>query len=159
MMPALRVHDLDGPCRYDFLVDASEGRDCDLFRLVFQEKLVFQVVLIKAIGIGIAPKVLTVGGDVIALANDSVWVLRSGSAGFVQHYHQFPVIDYSLTDDGLLVFDHIGCIMLALDTYEEKWRYHKSVLEDYEVDEDIVSLTFDDGVEVRLEVANGRIAT
>lgn len=158
-MSEITVYQVEAEAPHDFLIDASQGRECDYFRFEFADGAVSHSVLIKAIGIGIAPKVLTVGGDVIALANDSVWVLRSGSAGFVQHYHQFPVIDYSLTDDGLLVFDHIGCIMLALDTYEEKWRYHKSVLEDYEVDEGIVSLTFDDGVEVRLEVANGRIAT
>lgn len=153
------MHQVEAEAPHDFLIDASQGRECDYFSFQFADGAAIHSVLIKAIGIGIAPKVLTVEGDVIALANDSVWVLRSGSAGFVQHYHQFPVIDYSLTESGLLVFDHIGCIMLALGTYEEKWRYHKNVLEDYEVDEDVVSLTFDDGATIKLRVDTGMIVS
>jgi hypothetical protein len=158
-MPALRVHDLDGPCRYDFLVDASEGRDSDLFRLVFQDKLVFQVVLIKAIGIGVAPKALSHAGDIIILANSSVWTLKPGASAFQQHGHQFPVIDYAETENGLLVFDHIGCIMLDFSTYVEKWSYHRAVLEDYGVEGDVVSLTFDDRSTLRLESSSGLAAT
>ncbi len=154
-MSEITISQVDDETPHDFLIDASQQRECDFFSFEFSDGATTRSVLIKAIGVGIAPKALMYGDDVIVLANDSVWVLTSAASDFTQHYHQFPVIDYALTERGLLVFDHIGCVMLNYGSYDVMWRFHQSVLEDYTADETVVSLSFDDGSEVKLSAATG----
>jgi hypothetical protein len=154
-MPSLRIYEIDGPCQYDFLIDASEREDCDLFRLVFLSNEIFRTVLIKVIGIGVPPKALAHNGTIIILANASVWRLEPAASIFRQHNHQFPVIDYAETEHGLLVFDNIGCIMLHYGDYDVAWRFHQNVLVDYAVDGEMVRLMFDSGSAVTLRLLDG----
>lgn len=142
---------------FDYSIDASEGRlSADLFAFYFEREGKFVSCKIKAVGIGVDPKVWLVGNTVVVQANSGVWLLQPGSEDFKGIDFGYPLYDVVLTPNGLLVFHLLGCELLSLTTGDVIWRYLGGQLSGFSVFGDTVSLKFDEE-EIRLQNDTGKV--
>lgn len=159
-MQPIDLKQIDSSYSHDFyfVIDATEGRltaDMYVIQVSHQGKPVSA--LIKAIGIGVDPKVWLVDDLVVVQANSGIWLLQADSDDFKEVDFGYPVYDVLLTSRGFLVFHLFGCELVSLGSGHVLWRHLGGELTDFTVSSDIVSLKFgDDGVRLDLDTGSVR---
>lgn len=158
-MQLIKLKQIASPCshNFDLVIDASEGRlTADLYLFQVQHLGKPALVLLKAIGIGVAPKGWLIDTMVVVQANSGIWLLQTDAEAFEEIDLGYPVYEVLLTPRGLLVFYLLGCELLSLSRGHVLWGHLGGELTDYTVSGDTVSLMFEDDV-VRLDLASGSV--
>lgn len=141
---------------FNLVVDASEGRltaDLYSFDTVFRGRQL--AVKIEAIGIGVAPRAMIVGDQLLVQANSSIWVLQDPEGEFSEIPFGYPILRLEEVGPGMLVLHHLGCAMVSEESWMIIWQHLGGTLLDYSIEGRVLSLEFDDS-KVDLDIETGK---